>query len=124
MQRIMKNFALSALIFLISAPAWANISCTGTEPFWSLQIQPNGISYTDPLNLDRVEYVPVEARGAMGTSPDYVRVYQTRTADRAARPMTVVMTKNDQCSDGMSEEAYSYQVTVVLEDAVLTGCCK
>ena len=86
---------------------------TGTEPFWGGDVTGDLLTWTTPERIDGVKarVTRFAGRGGMGF---------TGTLDGRAFTMTVTQA---QCSDGMSDRAYPFTVSVQLgQDALLTGC--
>lgn len=139
----LKTKSLSLLAFLAttggalnSSPAHAadnaSFRCFGTEPFWSLAIDPETKAFAlssagspDAPTLIRAS----RPKHALGTSEDYLRVYQSglvrRSPGEPARYATIVIQNAGEtgCSDGMSDEVYGYGITYIQGETVLVGCC-
>jgi len=89
--------------------------CLGNEPFWQVQISKNEnlIDFYNPMEQELVhfDYVPaVEMNNTV--------VY---TAKNKKQEIKITL-KAQQCSDGMSERAYSHSVSVVLNGNEYKGC--
>lgn len=99
-----------------------SLTCSGTEPFWSLTTVENGLVLNEPEQPERrLALRKVMDRGIEG---DPMR--GMIAGDDAGR-LTAVMQPR-QCSDGMSDLRYALAVTLILDgqDApsrMLTGCC-
>lgn len=100
----------------------AGLVCAGTEPFWTMNLSEGSAGYS-------------EASGAFHT----FSLRGTRVADGQARfPVQVdfagstaaatLLVRPAQCSDGMSDRGYPWQVDMFLNTAeggrLLTGCCQ
>lgn len=85
----------------------------GTEPFWGLDVTPQG------LNWSGVDETPLTAAnpgpGMMGA----VAVWRTRTGDGQTLVLTLMATE---CSDGMSDRIYPLTAKVELGDRTFQGC--
>lgn len=96
--------------------AEASISVLGTEPFWALEIEPEGEShvatYSSPENIDGTHFAVDRFAGNNGVS------FSGLVGGEA---MSAAITPGD-CSDGMSDRSYPYTATVSLGDATLFGC--
>lgn len=96
--------------------AEASISVLGTEPFWALEIAPEGDGhtaiYSSPENLEGARFAVDRFAGNNGVS-------FSGTLDGEA--MSAAITPGD-CSDGMSDRSYPYTATVSLGDSTLFGC--
>lgn len=99
-----------------------SLSCSGTEPFWSLETDEGALSFTEPDQPDRrLSLRTVMDRGIEG---DPMR--GMIAGDDKGR-LTAVMQPR-QCSDGMSDRRFALAVTVILDgqdmpSRMLTGCC-
>lgn len=99
-----------------------SLTCSGTEPFWSLTTVENGLVLNEPEQPERrLALRKVMDRGIEG---DPMR--GMIAGDDAGR-LTAVMQPR-QCSDGMSDLRYALAVTLILEgqdmpSRMLTGCC-
>ncbi len=99
-----------------------SLTCSGTEPFWSLTTVENGLVFNEPEQPERrLALRKVMDRGIEG---DPMR--GMIAGDDAGR-MTAVMQPR-QCSDGMSDLRYALAVTLILDgqdtpSRMLTGCC-
>ncbi len=99
-----------------------SLSCSGTEPFWSLKAAKSGMVYAEPDQPDRALALrKVMDRGIPG-EPTRGLI----AADDKGR-VTAFM-RPEQCSDGMSDRSFALAVSVILDGAempsrMLTGCC-
>ncbi len=115
----------ASMSFLAAEPAGAlpdvpELSCFGTEPFWSMDIVQSDIASFGALGSPIVTFLAgriVPASGVIGryglnaAGPD----------DRAA-----VSIRAQTCSDGMSDRLYGLAADVILSGAqtgVYSGCC-
>ncbi|WP_183456546.1 SH3 domain-containing protein [Microbulbifer rhizosphaerae] len=100
----------------------AGLLCAGTEPFWSLHIDRESVTYSAAGAEDRVMSV-VKADGFAGAGPGTNFVI----ASGEGSSITAVVS-NQRCSDGMSDRDYPRRIDVVLSGADgvtgLTGCCR
>jgi uncharacterized membrane protein len=99
--------------------------CTGTEPFWSLEIAGGALTYATPedegapARIDSVE----ESRNIRG------RHLLAATIARSGGPAVdlLALLSNEACSDGMSDRAYGYRLDLVLRGqdgtTLQSGCC-
>lgn len=97
------------------------LSCGGNEPFWGLKFSRGANEFYEPGEmphwLDTVwEGIPD------GMSPVIYGIKMAQGADK----MDAVITRS-QCSDGMSEKAYGFEINALLSgtlgNRMLTGCC-
>jgi uncharacterized membrane protein len=100
-------------------PAANKLVCTGTEPFWSVEITDTNL-YVNML--DGPQYsVPVTFRQ---TSANNKTIAVIGGAAGTNNTQTF-MQKVSSCSDGMSDTNYPYSITAVLNNSkVVSGCCK
>jgi uncharacterized membrane protein len=118
----------SLCLFPIIADA-ADFTCTGTEPFWKLEIKDSGVLLQDGNKVSgqsKLALKSVKPRLAEGAAPDTVMVYEAGGNERNAKPMTIVVQKREEtkCSNGMSDPIFPYDVIVVTQRAVFVGCCE
>ena len=85
----------------------------GTEPFWAVEITPQGVTYS---GVDRPEQ---KAANPGPTLQGTVATWTTKT--EAGADLTVTLTATD-CSDGMSDRTYPLTAKVEIGDETLTGC--
>ena len=111
--------------YLVRAAAVAapQLTCLGTEPFWSLTRFDNTLTYDTPEAAPRA--LTLRAGLTDGLNP--VRTQAMIAGDGRGR-LTAVL-RSEQCSDGMSDEVYPLGVTVILDGSgqssrLLTGCCR
>lgn len=91
-------------------------TAVGTEPFWSVTINRNGIVYSTP-DAKNIKYSYTAPKAASSRPLDLVRVYKL-----TGKTNGFVVIKKGSCSDGMSERVYPYDATVILGNQVLEGC--
>ncbi len=98
------------------------LTCTGTEPFWSLTIGKGAIKFDEAGGPKRA-LKSVAPRTAQNRNADTVRVYQT--SDKG-RPVTIVIraAAGRSCSDGMSDTRYPYSAVIIRRQNVIDGCCR
>jgi uncharacterized membrane protein len=106
----------------------ADFTCTGTEPFWKLEIKDSGVLLQDGNKLSgqsKLALKSVKPRLAEGAAPDAVMVYEAGGNERNAKPMMIVVQKREEtkCSNGMSDPIFPYDVIVVTQRVVFVGCC-
>lgn len=99
-------------------PAYDGISASetihlsGTEPFWSITIEGDRLTYATPDNIGGsvTSVTRFAGNGGLGLSG---------TLEGAALQIAVTP---GECSDGMSDRAYPFTATITLGDAMLEGC--
>ena len=94
----------------------ASISVLGTEPFWGINVEPDGegyvATYSSPENIDGTRFAVQRFAGNNGVS---------FSGEMEGEAMSLAITPGD-CSDGMSDRSYPYTATVSLGDSTLFGC--
>lgn len=91
----------------------APLRVLGTEPFWAVEIKPDGLTYS---GVDRPGQTAANPGPALqGT----VAVWNTATS--AGTPLVVTLMATD-CSDGMSDRIYPLTAKVEIGEESLTGC--
>ena len=96
-------------------------SCSGTEPFWRVDID--------------IKAAKIEAHVLSGSS-NYFNVPMTINTHAMNSPKTSrIITGNDKkhfitafisegsCNDGMSDKVFDYQIIGLLDDKAYSGCC-
>jgi uncharacterized membrane protein len=90
----------------------------GTEPFWSLRLGMKG-----PERLDRVGYPPIILDPTDIVPDDAGGAWTYRAKDDATQANVAVTLKREPCSDGMSENKYTFSVVVDHEQiGTVKGC--
>lgn len=89
------------------------VRALGTEPFWSVEITPDGLTYT------RVDQPAQHAPNRGATVQGTVATYATSTDLNEALNVVLIATE---CSDGMSDRTYPLTAKVEIGDDELTGC--
>lgn len=94
----------------------ASISALGTEPFWALEIEPQGegysANYSDPENIEGTTFEVDRFAGNNGIG---------FSGELEGGPLQVSLTPGE-CSDAMSDREYPYIATVALKSRTLFGC--
>ena len=85
----------------------------GTEPFWAVEITPQGLTYS---GVDRAEQ---KAANPGPTLQGNLVSWATKT--EAGADLTVTLTATD-CTDGMSDRTYPLTAKVEIGGETLTGC--
>jgi uncharacterized membrane protein len=112
--------AISANSLLAATPAKVEeFTASGTEPFWGVTIKRSGIVYTTPDAGSR-KYAYTAPMRASGRPADSVRVYRLNGSQSGL----LVIKKARACSDGMSDNVYSYDATLILGNRVMEGCAR
>ncbi len=93
-----------------------NLSCSGTEPFWHVEITPNAkISFTEMGG--ETAWMPIE------TSTMSRNMYRSNYAFETQRFTGLI--RRAECSDGMSDMTYGWALDLLdnSEDDLWSGCC-
>jgi uncharacterized membrane protein len=93
-----------------SPPAGAPYRAVGTEPFWSLTITPQRMTFTE-ANAPGVEIVQPTPRVIIGFAGE---IYQT-----ARIGVNIV---HGRCSDGMSDRIFPDKVQLRVDNRSFEGC--
>ena len=130
MQESARVFVVGAALCLSPLVAGAtDFTCTGTEPFWKLEIRDKGVLLQDGNKVSgqsKLSLKHVKPRAAEGASPDTVMVFEAGGEGRNAKPIMIVVQKREEtkCSNGMSDPIFPYDVIVVTQRVVFVGCCQ
>lgn len=117
------TLALSALLAPAAlADASKVTSCVGTEPFWGLTIDAKKVTFRTADGLTRT-IDNKGARPAFGHTTGYIALYQGKVKEEAGRFLNAII-REEQCSDGMSDEDYPYSVLVLSGTELYAGCCR
>ncbi|WP_209253485.1 SH3 domain-containing protein [Tropicibacter sp. R16_0] len=96
-------------------PIGQTLSCSGTEPFWSLEIEQGNQARFDGLGLQAVSMTADVLQQARGRIDRF-----SLTVGLSG----VAVVRAQQCSDGMSDRAYGLDVDYLHQDGALySGCC-
>jgi len=99
--------------------------CHGTEPFWGITIDRTSVQYKSADGATRT----IETRGAqsaIGTTASFAALYQGKVKEESGRFLNVIITQAGAggCSDGMSDESFPFNVSVLSGNELLIGCCR
>ena len=119
-------FVLSGLF--LSSASFAAIKgyvCTGTEPFFSLDINATSgkLHYTSPENEKGILYSVTSPLQARGIQEGNVVVFKGKKSDISATLLSSTIAGKT-CSDGMSDNEYSYHLVYTTHQTVMYGCCE
>jgi uncharacterized membrane protein len=95
------------------------ITLSGTEPFWSAQIEGDRMRYRTLEDQDGVEFPVERFAGNNGLSFSGRLPREGERTSGAA--VDVAITPGD-CSDGMSDRTYPFVATLVVANETLIGC--
>jgi uncharacterized membrane protein len=115
--------------FLIPADSGAEpktdfgLRCTGTEPFWSLEVAEGSARFEAPEG-DRPSWKASRWRDAGGHRPGHRFVIELGTESAHAVGWAAISRPQQFCTDGMSDLRYPYELIVMTPTGrVLAGCC-
>lgn len=90
----------------------------GTEPFWHMVVVRPRIFYSS-MEGDTLLFDYREPRQAAGRQEGHVQVFELGAGQQLLLRSTL---PECPCSDGMSDQTYPYQATLILKNKVLEGC--
>lgn len=97
------------------------LTCTGTEPFWSLDVASTASATLDRMDDDAISVATLDPVTSENRTDRYAIFGQSQTQ------VFTFMFQRDACTDGMSDRYYGMSVDLfVTEDSgvtYLTGCC-
>ncbi len=101
-------------------PFTSQLKCGGTEPFWSLVLTPGNGAYHPIDGADRSFALTSSVR--LSGIADFWSIEGHDEASKQAVSLT--LQKTDQCSDGMSDFIYDYEIALSQgSQRTLWGCC-
>lgn len=90
------------------------LQALGTEPFWSIMLDGNDLTYLTPEN-QAGSHAPVSRSEQSGVL--------TVSGTLEGKALQLVL-KPEQCSDGMSDTIYPFSAALGLGDARFAGCAR
>lgn len=99
------------------------LRCSGTEPFWGLDLG-DGQAHFSATDIDEQSLPLTTGTPAVGRNHRF-----TFIAGSGPRRLTVVLGRNEACSDGMSDRDFGWRIDLVTEGigkspvAAYEGCC-
>lgn len=96
-----------------------SLKCNGTEPFWSATAKGTALSLSSPGEKVKT-YKIKSTKPAQGTSDGWTTLI---TAENLKGKIALI-TRKEECNDGMSDEVYAYSAYVQVGSELLVGCCK
>lgn len=127
----MKKFILSIFTFaILSSSALASernthqLRCAGTEPFWSLEVKGSAVTFKDPIEFKGSGFFDAQITEAVGMAPGFAfQIKASRKKGKEKLVLSVIHAGEQGCSDGMSEENWTYSVLADVNGVLYTGCC-
>lgn len=121
--------AISMLVFAASSFAAEKnsykLNCKGTEPFWSVSIEQQAITYKPQLDQKGIGYYDAKKSESEGVSPGYAfQIEASREKGKKKVSLSIIAAGENSCNDGMSDETYKYHVLANIDGRVVYGCCK
>lgn len=100
------------------------LNCGGTEPFWNVDFAEKKVTF-EPMGAESLD-LPLEvSTTARGRNHRFAVI----AVDRGKR-LTAMISRGEQCSDGMSDRNFSWRADIIVEDPTNTempasyeGCC-
>lgn len=86
----------------------------GTEPFWSIKVEPDKLTWSSPDDLTGTSYAAVGKASDGGWT--YVGTLKGEAAELVIQP--------GNCSDGMSDTVYPYSARFAWGAQRLSGCAR
>lgn len=110
------------LKFTGKARAFENsLECVGTEPFWSLQIDPSGLSTFEAMGATPKALLIKDKQQAVGRLDVWRLSFHGKDPEL---PSSLFLVKSGRCSDDMSDHRYAYDLFVAVgSQSALKGCC-
>lgn len=104
------------------SPIPTGLTCTGTEPFWSLATDaPDAVTFAEPgpdgIAEDRARVQWAGAASGRSGFPAALRA-------RGAAADYALVLRPAACNDGMSGRDYGWSAEVLTGERLLTGCCR
>lgn len=97
------------------------LECVGTEPFWSIQIDPSGLSTFEAMGESAQPLLVESMQAAVGHRQVWSIHFHSTSA---SAPSSGFLSKSGSCSDGMSDHQYAYDLFILLgSKTALKGCC-
>ena len=103
----------------------SELFCLGTEPHWTLGTDGNNLNLKK-FDVSKTYIFDASIRKSLNdTGIWWLHAIDSAPSDEARNNISVLIKKDDQCSDGMSDSKYAYSIVVIDSEAtVLSGCCK
>lgn len=105
----------SAQLMAMDTP---NLSCFGTEPFWDLRTSQSILSW-NIFDDNPTHYKITSVAPAHGTGEGWTTLI---TAEKNGQKVSLI-TRKEECNDGMSDNIYKYSAYVQTENGLFVGCC-
>lgn len=123
MKKMLVFLAASLAILPAHARPTPMLQCVGTEPFWDIKTDGKGFLSMGQADSQRKFYAKTQVQTARGVSDEHA--FQIKAQDRAQKILRLNVLKNSSaCSDGMSDQTYSYSAMVEVGNVIYTGCCR
>ncbi|MDH5179022.1 MAG: hypothetical protein OEZ39_01565 [Gammaproteobacteria bacterium] len=95
------------------------LKCLGTEPFWSLD-RKGKVIHLKMFNDAESAYTIKKIKTSHNNTNEWL-ILTARNSDQVK--MDIAVSETGQCSDGMSDDSYRYEVRFRQGDDYLNGCC-
>jgi uncharacterized membrane protein len=107
-----------SLCLPLVATAFDSFDCLGTKPDWNLSLAENKFTFKQNTTLD-FTMPAVAPEAAVNMDIEHIRVFRSKVKNN---DVTIIIQKQS-CSDGKSEEIFSYEGLIITKDKVFHGCC-
>ena len=98
---------------------FTTLTCLGTEPFWSLDVESVKITTRD-IDENETTY----ALSSVSPSNNHTNRWMLQGTAQSANELNIALWKTNSCSDDMSERSYQYEIIYnTPDDGVFSGCC-
>ncbi|WP_282277178.1 hypothetical protein [Stenotrophomonas sp. PS02297] len=91
----------------------ANLQAAGVEPFWGVKVEGGALAYTTPETMD----APRRLQATRSIDADGLHL----SGEERGQPFRLDV-RHEPCSDGMSDTAYPFSVSWLLEGKTAKGC--
>lgn len=101
-------------------PFATQLECVGTEPFWAMSLTP-GRGNFQPMDGQAREFMFLPPVRAAGRTDIWTMHGHEETGSKS---VVVTLHQTGQCSDGMSDFGYDYEIILATDgEHPLAGCC-
>lgn len=114
-KKLLKLFSIILLAMPTVNYAHTNFDCSGTEPFWGVNIKPS--SFIFKHESDTIHLTPVNPIHSGNTL-----TYNTKSIPD--NKLVTITIKHMNCSNGMSDQTFHYHVTYKMDNQSFEGCCE
>ena len=102
------------MVSIICTANASSYQCFGTEPFWSLESYQSSFTF-ELMGERKQQYHYDQAVAPQGMQKDFISIFIKKDT-----PLAII--QQSTCNDGMSDNTYTHQVILFL-DQNYYGCC-